>query len=194
MPTSADLDAIVEGQTVPSLFAETVARIGDRVALRWREGEGWGEWTFSELADLACRAAAGMAAAGVGRGDRVVLMVRNVPQFHVLDLAAMLCGATAVSIYNSSSADQVSYLVGHCGATFGMVEDAGFFERFDRAALPALEDPRRGPPRRAPTPTSPGTSWSPTTRSTWPRRRPSPSPRTCSPSSTRRAPPARPRA
>ena len=91
------------------------------------------------MADLACRAAAGMAASGVGRGDRVVLMVRNIPQFHVLDLAALLCGATAVSIYNSSSTEQVSYLVGHCGATFGMVEDAGFLERFDRDALPALE-------------------------------------------------------
>lgn len=138
MPTSADLDAIVEGQTVPRLFAETVARIGDRTALRWREGDGWGEWTFAELADLACRAAAGMRAAGVGKGDRVVLMVRNRPEFHVLDLAAMLCGATAISIYNSSSRDQVTYLVGHCGATFGVAEDAEFFSRFDREALPDL--------------------------------------------------------
>ncbi len=139
MPSSADLDAIVEGQTVPNLFAETAARIGDRTALRWKDGEEWGEWTFTELADLACRAAAGMQEAGVGRGDRVVLMVRNIPHFHVLDLAALLCGATAISIYNSSSTDQVSYLVGHCGARFGIVEDAGFFERFDREALPELK-------------------------------------------------------
>lgn len=138
MTTSAEIDAIVEGQTVTGLFAETVARIGDRTALRWKVGEEWREWTFSELSDLACRAATGLAAAGVGRGDRVVLMLRNTPEFHVLDLAAMLVGATAISIYNSSSPDQVEYLVGHSGASFGFVEDKGFFDRFERASLPAL--------------------------------------------------------
>ncbi|CAN5607222.1 fatty acid--CoA ligase FadD11 [soil metagenome] len=140
MPTSAELDAIVEGQTASNLFAATAARIPDRVALRWKDDDDtWGEWTFAQLADLACRAAAGMAAAGVGHGDRVVLMVRNIPHFHVLDLAATLCGATAVSIYNSSSTDQVTYLAGHCGASYGFVEDAGFFDRFDRSTLPALK-------------------------------------------------------
>ncbi|HXH56217.1 AMP-dependent synthetase/ligase [Iamia sp.] len=138
MTTSAEIDAIVEGQTVTSLFAETVARIGDHTALRWKVGEDWRQWTFSELADLACRAATGLTAAGVGRGDRVVLMLRNTPEFHVLDLAAMLVGATAISIYNSSSPDQVEYLVGHSGASFGFVEDEGFFDRFERATLPAL--------------------------------------------------------
>lgn len=138
MTTSAEIDATVEGQTVPGLFRDTVARIPDRVALRWKEGEDWKEWTFAELADRACRAAAGLAAAGVGRGDRVVLMLRNCPEFHVLDLGAMLCGATAISIYNSSSPDQVEYLVGHSGAVVGFVEDQGFADRFDRAALPAL--------------------------------------------------------
>jgi long-chain acyl-CoA synthetase len=138
MTTSAEIDAIVEGQTVTSLFAETVARIGDRTALRWKVGEEWRQWTFSELSDLACRAATGLTAAGVGRGDRVVLMLRNTPEFHVLDLAAMLVGATTISIYNSSSPDQVEYLVGHSGASFGFVEDEGFFDRFERASLPAL--------------------------------------------------------
>lgn len=138
MTTSAEIDAIVEGQTVTGLFAETVARIGDHTALRWKVGEDWRQWTFSELADLACRAATGLTAAGVGRGDRVVLMLRNTPEFHVLDLAAMLVGATAISIYNSSSPDQVEYLVGHSGASFGFVEDEGFFDRFERATLPAL--------------------------------------------------------
>lgn len=139
MITSAEIDAIVEGQTVPGLFRDTVARIGDHVALRWKDGERWEQWTFAELADKACRAAAGLAAAGVQRGDRVVLMLRNIPEFHVLDLAGMLCGATVISIYNSSSPEQVEYLVGHSGAKVGFVEDKGFFDRFERDKLPALE-------------------------------------------------------
>jgi long-chain acyl-CoA synthetase len=140
MTTSADIDAAVAGQTAPTMFRDTVARIPDRVAVRWKEGEEWREWTFAELADLACRAAAGLAAAGVGKGDRVVLMMRNCPEFHVIDLAALLVGATPISIYNSSSPDQIEYLVGHSGATLAFVEDASFAERFApvRANLPHL--------------------------------------------------------
>ena len=67
---------------------------------------------------------------GVTKGDRVVLMMRNIPEFHYLDLAVMLLGATPVSIYNSSSADQVSYLAGHCGAKVAIVENEGFLSKF----------------------------------------------------------------
>ena len=57
-------------------------------------------------------------------------MMRNIPEFHVLDMAAVICGATPISIYNSSSPEQVAYLVGHCEAKVGVVEDVGFLERF----------------------------------------------------------------
>lgn len=130
MTTAADIDSAIAGRTAPTMFRDTVARIPDRCAVRWKEGETWREWTFAELADLACRAATGLAAAGVGRGDRIVLMMRNCAEFHVLDLAALLVGATPISIYNSSSPEQVEYLVGHSGATFAFVEDQGFAERF----------------------------------------------------------------
>ena len=130
MTTSADIDAEVAGQTVPSLFRATVARIPDQVALRWKVGEEWQQWTFAELADLACRAAAGLTAAGIEKGDRIVMMMRNCPEFHVLDVAALLVGATPVSIYNSSSHDQVEYLTEHCKAKLAFVEDADFLSRF----------------------------------------------------------------
>jgi long-chain acyl-CoA synthetase len=58
------------------------------------------------------------------------LMLRNIPEFHVLDLAAYFCGATPISIYNSSSPEQIEYLVNHCEAKGGIVEDIGFLERF----------------------------------------------------------------
>jgi long-chain acyl-CoA synthetase len=70
----------------------------------------------------------------------VVLMMRNVPAFHFIDLGVAALGATAISIYNSSSPEQVSYLTGHCKATVALVEDDGFEERFlkVRDELPAL--------------------------------------------------------
>ena len=129
--TSEDIQKLVEGQTVPTEFLKTVAAHGDVTALRWRnEDETWGEWTYADYADRVARAAAGLQALGVQQGQRIVLMMRNIPEFHVLDMAAYFCGATSVSIYNSSSPEQVEYLVNHCEAVLGIVEDAGFLERF----------------------------------------------------------------
>jgi len=139
--TSDEIMAVVEGQTIPTEFLRTVQANGDKVALRWMNDDGsWGQWTYQEYADRACEVAAALIANGVERGDHVVLMMRNTPQFHVIDMAAYLAGATPISIYNSSSAEQVEYLVNHSEAVFAIVENMGFLERFlkVRDQLPGL--------------------------------------------------------
>ncbi len=139
--TSADIDRTVDGLTPARAFLSTVDRYREAVALRWKDGDDWGEWTWGDYADRVARVAAGLSAKGVGPGDRVVLMLRNCPEFHVLDLAALMCGATPISIYNSSSPDQVAYLVGHSDAAVGVVEDDGFLAQFApvRDQLPNLK-------------------------------------------------------
>jgi long-chain acyl-CoA synthetase len=139
--TREEIDRKVEGQTIGSRFLETVTAHGDRVALRSKDGDAWVEMTFADLADRVARATAGLRSLGVGPGDRVILMMRNIPEFHVVDLATVFCGATAISIYNSSSPEQIAYLVGHSKAKVAVVEDMGFLERFAhvRHTLPALE-------------------------------------------------------
>ena len=141
--TKSELDQKVEGQTICSRFLETVEAHGDRIALRTKEAgaDGWRSWTYQDYADQVATTAAGLRTLGVGPGDRVVLMMRNIPQFHFVDLAVAFCGATAVSIYNSSPPEQVAYLAGHCHAKVAVVEDPDFLDRFlaVRAELPDLQ-------------------------------------------------------
>jgi long-chain acyl-CoA synthetase len=139
--TSEMLSEHTRGQTVPGRFLETVRARPDAVALRERAGERWRELTFAEYADASCRLATGLRGLGVGRGDRVVLMMRNRPEFFVADMAVLLVGGTPISIYNSSAPEQVQYLAGHCQAKVAIVEDIGFLERFlkVRSELPDLE-------------------------------------------------------
>ncbi len=139
--TAADVDREVEGVTVARLFLDTVAEHGSATALRWMAGEDWESLTYDELAAKVAVAAGGLRSLGVGPGDRVVLMMRNIPEFHWLDLAVLALGATPVSIYNSSAPDQIEYLVGHCAAKVAVVENAGFLEKFlkVRDQLPSLE-------------------------------------------------------
>ncbi len=73
--------------------------------------------------DFAARLTTALKDLGVGRGDTVVMMIRNRQEFHALDLAVLFCGATPVSIYNSSAPDQIQYLTNDCGAKVAILEE-----------------------------------------------------------------------
>jgi long-chain acyl-CoA synthetase len=127
---ASTIDERVAGQTIATRWLDTVAAHPDLVALRAKDGDAWVETTYAQLADRVARTAAALRALGVGTGERVVMMMRNIPEFHVVDLAVMFCGATPISIYNSSAPEQVAYLAGHSGARVAIVEDMGFADRF----------------------------------------------------------------
>ncbi len=136
------LDNLIEGRTVARDFLACAGENGRQVVLREMVGENeWAEYTFDDLAAKVASVAGGLRALGVGPGDRVVMMMRNIPAFHWVDLAVLFLGATPVSIYNSSSSDQVEYLVAHCDAKVAVLENQGFVDRFlsVRDNLPSLE-------------------------------------------------------
>ena len=142
--SSQDIDAIVAGRTIPSLFVDQVTSRGDAVAVRWRppgRDTATATLTWAEYADLACRIAAALVALGVSPGQRIVLMMRNRPEFYPADVGALLAGATPISIYNSSSPEQIEYLAGHSEAAVAIVGDVGMLERFlkVRSELPDLQ-------------------------------------------------------
>src|SRR3954467_2903273 len=113
-------------RTVLDGLLNHLERHPDAVALRTLEGDAW---TWRKDADRAARFAGGLTALGVTRGDRVVIMLRNRLEFHIADLGALLLGATPISIYNSSSPDQISYLVSHCKGAVAVTEAGDFADR-----------------------------------------------------------------
>jgi long-chain acyl-CoA synthetase len=143
--TKEEIDAQVAGDTAPKRFLELVGVNPDLVMLRAMRGDEpgtWDEWTATQYADNVAGAAAGLRHHGVQPGDRVLLMMRNRPDFHWFDTAAQFLRATPVSIYNSSSPEEIQYLASHAGAKLAIVEDTGFLERIlkVRGELPLLED------------------------------------------------------
>jgi long-chain acyl-CoA synthetase len=140
--TKDELDRAVADETIVSRFLRTVEAHPDQVGLRAKQPDGaFVEWTYADYAEHVAGATAHLRSLGVGPGDRVALMMRNLPDFHFVDLAVAALGATAVSLYNSSSPEQVAYLAGHCRAKLAVVEDDGFEDRFTavRGKLPNLE-------------------------------------------------------
>ena len=139
--TIDEVNARVAGETVPRRFLELAAARPQAPMLHGRSGDGWATWTAADVRDLTARAAQGLLADRVAVGERVLLMMRNRPDFHWLDLAAQFIRATPVSIYNSSSPEEIHYLASDCGARIAIVEDAGFLDRLlkVRDELPQLE-------------------------------------------------------
>jgi len=127
--------------TITGRFVATVRGRPDSVALRRRVGDDYETTTWAQYGDGAARVAAGLRSVGVDRGDRVVLLIDNRPEFHLADIGALLAGATPISIYNSSSPEQIQYLVGHCAARVAIAGDVDQLERIlaARDELPSLE-------------------------------------------------------
>jgi long-chain acyl-CoA synthetase len=142
MTTSQELHDRIVGQNLAKRFLTNLEANADVEVVRWKDADGvWHGWTMTELADVTARLATGLAGLGVGKGDTVVLMLRNRPEFHALDLAVLFLGATPVSIYNSTAPEQIDYLVNDCKAKVAVVEDDAFLERFlkVRESLTTLE-------------------------------------------------------
>ena len=122
----AEIEAEIEGTTLLTAYAETVADAGDTVAHRWRDGDGnGGEWralTYRQVHDQVRDLALGLGVLGFQPGEFAVIWSRNRSEATVADYAVMHAGGIPVFIYNTVSAGQAAYIAGHCEATVAIVE------------------------------------------------------------------------
>jgi long-subunit acyl-CoA synthetase (AMP-forming) len=95
--------------TMCEAFQLTADEYAENPALRLKNSDY--EASFGEYAETVRRRAAGLAELGVGRGDTVGFMLANRPALHLTDCAAMHLGAACFSVYNTSSPEQVEYVV-----------------------------------------------------------------------------------
>jgi long-chain acyl-CoA synthetase len=136
----AEIDAEVEGRTLPGAFADTVERLGDADALRWRDGDTWRSLTWRQYREAVGEVALGLRSLGFGAGQFAVIWSRNRPEPLIADLALLHVRGCPVSLYNTLAPEQAAYIAGHCEATLAIVEDRGFLAGLEavRDQLPAL--------------------------------------------------------
>ncbi len=116
------LAQVTHAATLPEAFQRTVAKHGDKPAIR-TQGDGL-LWTWREYGKRVETMAAALAGFGVARGDTVGLMLTNRPEFHVVDAAAIHLGAAAFSIYNTFPVEQVSELLRNSGCRLVVTEQS----------------------------------------------------------------------
>src|SRR5205085_12188629 len=96
--------------------------------------------TFAELLARVDAVAGGLAGLGVSRGDTVAIMLTNRPEFHIVDLATAMLGATPFSIYVTYPAEEIRYLITDAAAKVAIVEQAYLPVMLEaREELPGLQ-------------------------------------------------------
>ena len=109
--------------SIPALLARNVANHPTKPAYREKEFGIWQSWTWAE-ADAEIRAMAmGLMAIGLERGDHVAIIGRNRPQLYWSMVAAQMCGAIPVPLYQDAVAQEMAYVLDHCGARFVVCGD-----------------------------------------------------------------------
>jgi long-chain acyl-CoA synthetase len=109
-------------EALTDMLATNVAEHGDEVGLRRHRDGQWQDVTWKEFGAEVAGVAKGLVAAGVAPGDRVALQARTRYEWTVLDYAIWTAGAAVVPIYETSSPDQVAWILSDSGATAVIVE------------------------------------------------------------------------
>ena len=119
----AEIEAEAADSTLLTAYAETVAEHGDADAHRWKDGDGtWHSLTYREVYDRVRDLTLGLLADGFQPGEFVAVWSGNRTEATVADYAAMHARGVPVFIYNTVSAEQAAYIMGHCEATFAIAE------------------------------------------------------------------------
>jgi len=140
--TGPDLAPLAPDAHLLEPLVQRAANEPDRVLYAWREGDRLVEQTFGEAKARIWAVAAGLIASGVEPGDRVALMSHTRPEWALFDYAILAAGAVTVPIYETSSAEQVQWVIGDSGAVLALVESPALREVYDSVAesVPACRE------------------------------------------------------
>lgn len=122
---STPLNAEIPG--IGSLTDDLVAHAQQRPDLvlfsrRATVGAEWHDVTATQFHEQVRRVAAGLIAAGVERGDRVVLLSKTRYEWTLIDYANWYVGAVTVPVYETTSAEQIAWIIDDSQARAAFVD------------------------------------------------------------------------
>ena len=105
-----------------NLIAERAWFEPDRITMSRPLGDGWQPLTARQVEEEIRATAKGLVAAGIQIGDRVAIMARTRYEWTILDFAIWYAGGCVVPIYETSSAEQVDWILNDSGSVGLIVE------------------------------------------------------------------------
>jgi len=109
--------------SIPHLLERNAKLKGNLPAYREKEFGIWQSWTWSEASLEIENFALGLMDLGVKKGDFVAIIGRNRPSMYWGMVAVQMLNAVPVPLYQDSVAEEMAYVLEHCGAKFVIVGD-----------------------------------------------------------------------
>ena len=127
-----------EPRTLPQLFAQQVARLGDRLAIRFKDYGIWHRVTWRQYGEEVDGVAAALLVFGLGRQENVAVLGENRPEWLYCHLGIQTAGGATCGIYPTSAPEQIKYLLNHSEARLLFVDNE---EQLDKV-LPVVGETR----------------------------------------------------
>ncbi len=146
-PTDEPVDQSIlenEAQSVGHLFRDRVGATPDRPAYMYavvsESGDEWVTVTWSELDEVVREVGAGLIALGVESEDRVAIASSTRYEWALADLATMVAGGATTTIYPTTIADDVAFIIADSGAKVVFAENGEQLEKLRsiREATPSV--------------------------------------------------------
>ena len=110
-------------QSVPALLHRNAKQFANAPAYREKEYGIWQSWTWAQTRDEVEALALGLLELGANEGDFIAIIGRNRPYLYWAMMAAEMVGAVPVPLYQDANAEEMAYVLDHCGARFAIVGD-----------------------------------------------------------------------
>lgn len=119
---------------VVQLLLKRVEEAPDHAALSYRDGDRFIDISTANMWEIVRELAAGLVASGVNRGDRVGLHSGTRIEFTYFDYAIWAAGAATTTIYETSSAEQVQWILSDSGCVALISENADTYGVYEEVA------------------------------------------------------------
>ena len=110
-------------QSVPALLHRNAKQFANAPAYREKEYGIWQSWTWAQTRDEVEALALGLLELGANEGDFIAIIGRNRPYLYWAMMVAEMVGAVPVPLYQDANAEEMAYVLDHCGARFVIAGD-----------------------------------------------------------------------
>jgi len=126
--------------TLPGLLLKRARAHGKKTALREKEWGVWQRFSWNDYLEAAAEFAGGLRRHGLGRGDIVILIGDNRPEWLFAELAIQALGGVALGLYQDAPAEEIAYIFQLAEAKLVVAEDQEQVDKIlgIRAELPHL--------------------------------------------------------
>ena len=109
--------------TLPGLLIENARKFGSKTALREKEWGIWQTYSWQDYLQITAEFAAGLKDLGLGKGDVIVLIGDNRPEWLWAELAIQSLGGIALGVYQDVQANEIEYIFELTGCRLVIAED-----------------------------------------------------------------------